>query len=87
LHITYVGLKEKARARQLKGEEVPTNIKLPNLEEILKMRQMPNTNRGGGKDYKWRGGGNNYEWRDGGDEYKQRAGGRANGGREFCICC
>jgi hypothetical protein len=28
----------------LNGEEVPTSIKLPNLEDILKMRQMPNTN-------------------------------------------
>jgi protein involved in temperature-dependent protein secretion len=42
--IPYIGLKEKARARQLKGEEVPTSIKLPNLEDILKMRQRPNTN-------------------------------------------
>jgi hypothetical protein len=28
---------------QLKREEVPTHIKLPNLEEILKMRQTSNT--------------------------------------------
>lgn len=28
----------------MNGEEVPTSIKLPNLEDILKMRQMPNTN-------------------------------------------
>jgi hypothetical protein len=42
--IIYLGLKEKARARHVKGEEVPTHIKLPNLEDILKMRQAPNIN-------------------------------------------
>jgi hypothetical protein len=44
--ITYVGLKEKAWARHLKGEEVPTHIKLANLEDILKMRQTLTMNGG-----------------------------------------
>jgi hypothetical protein len=41
-----IGLKAKARALQMKGEDVPTHIMLPNLEDILKMRQLPTTNGG-----------------------------------------
>ena len=40
------GLKAKARALQRKGEDIPTHIMLPNLEDILKMRQAPTMNGG-----------------------------------------
>jgi hypothetical protein len=36
-----IELKAKATAMQLHGIEVPTHMKLPNLQEILKMRPSP----------------------------------------------
>jgi hypothetical protein len=41
-----IGLKAKAMDAQLRGDEVPAHIKLPNLEDILKMRQSLTTNGG-----------------------------------------
>jgi hypothetical protein len=42
-----IGLKKRAKALQQKCEDVPTQIKLPKLEDILKMRPSPTTNDGG----------------------------------------
>jgi hypothetical protein len=41
-----IGLKARAKALEKKGEEVPDYMELPNLEDILKMRQSLTTNGG-----------------------------------------
>jgi hypothetical protein len=41
-----IGLKARAKALEKKGEEVPNYMELPNLEDILKMRQSLTTNSG-----------------------------------------